>query len=166
MKKIWTILIFFIDLNRTKKIQYSGGKMIEIKKTDFDLLDDIYSLAWWMTGNEKESQDLVSSTYLYAGPNIKQSDVLKKFRACYLDKFGQYTDFCISEPLCKTHLQLIDSLKEWAADIKLSVLLCEISGLQHRQIAEIVEKPLDTVRIWLLWGRQLLVNNCQLKASA
>ena len=135
-------------------------------KTPLDLLNDIYSIAWWMTCNEHDSEDLVSKTYLYADKNTKEIDLLKAFRECYVKQFGQYTDFCISEPLCKTHLQLIDSLKEWAADIKLSVLLCEISGLQHRQIAEIVEKPLDTVRIWLLWGRQLLVNNCQLKASA
>ncbi len=71
-------------------------------------------------------------------------------------RFGQKADFCTSEKTCKSNLQIVDSLMQWAADIKLSVLLSEISGLKHRQISEIVGKPVETVRIWLFWGRKLL----------
>ena len=140
--------------------------MTSTKKTPLDLLNDIYSIAWWMTCNVHDSVDLVYNTYLYADKNTKEIDLLKAFRECYVKQFGQYTDFCISENKCQPHLQLLDSLKHCAADIKFSVLLKEISGLQHRQISDIIGTPIDTIRTWLLWGRQLLVNTSQLKASA
>jgi len=140
--------------------------MNRIKKTPLDLLNDIYSLAYWMTGSEDESQDLVNLTYLYTGNGTKESDLLRTFRRCYVERFGQNTDFCIAERPCITQHHLIESLKQWAADIKLSVLLSEISGLKHCQISEIVGKPVDTVRLWLLWGRKLLVNDSLMKVSA
>ena len=140
--------------------------MKQIKKTPLDLLDDIYSLAYWMTGSESVSHDLVNKTYLYANTKTRERELLKTFRRCYVDQFGQYTEFCISGKPCKTHLQLIDSLRQWTADIKLSVLLSEISGLKHRQISDIVGKPVDTIRLWLYWGRKLLANDGILKASA
>ncbi len=140
--------------------------MTPIKKTPLDLLDDIYSLAYWMTGSEDVSHDLVNKTYLYANTKTREADLLKTFRKCYVEQFGQYTEFCISGKPCNSHLQLIESLKQWAADIKLSVLLSEISGLKHRQISGIVGKPVDTIRLWLFWGRKLLANDGLLKASA
>jgi DNA-directed RNA polymerase specialized sigma24 family protein len=140
--------------------------MTQVKKTPFDILDDIYSLAYWMTGSEKDSQDLVQLTYLYAGRKKNETELLRVFRDCYVERFGQETEFCIDEKFCKTALPLVDTMKQWAADIKLSVLLSEISGIGHRQIAAIVGKPLDTVRQWLFLGRKLLVNDCILKASA
>ena len=140
--------------------------MNHIKKTPLDLLDDIYSLAYWMTGSENVSHDLVNKTYLFANTRTRESDLLKTFRKCYVDQFGQHADFCISGKICKTHLQPIESLRQWAADIKLSVLLSEISGLQHREISDIVGKPIDTVRLWLYWGRKLLANDGLLQASA
>ncbi len=145
--------------------------MKNIQKTALDLLDDIYSLAYWMTGNEEVSHDLVYSTYLSANTGIDERELLKTFRECYVSKFGQYADFCAGEKSCNSHLQHLDSLMQWAADIKFSVLLSEISGLKHRQISDIVGKPVETVRLWLFWGRKLLsfggnpVAVGQLKAS-
>ncbi|NTV05997.1 MAG: RNA polymerase subunit sigma-24 [Chlorobiaceae bacterium] len=144
--------------------------MNRIKKTALDLVDDIYSLAYWMTGSEEVSHDLVYCTYLSASSSSEERELLKKFRECYVTRFGQKTDFCTSKKTGKGNLQLVDSLMQWAADIKLSVLLSEISGLKHRQISEIVGKPVETVRLWLFWGRKLLsytnpVHMGQLKAS-
>jgi hypothetical protein len=119
-----------------------------------------------MTFSEHDTQDLVYKTYLHADTNTKEIELLKAFRESYVNQFGQYTDFCISEKKCQPHFRLLDSLKHCAADIKFSVLLNEISGLQHRQISEIIGKPIETTRTWLLGGRQLLVNTSQLKVSA
>ncbi|MFZ4525300.1 MAG: RNA polymerase subunit sigma-24 [Chlorobium sp.] len=140
--------------------------MTSTEKTSLDILNDVYSIAWWMTCSEQDSQDLVYKSYLHADTTTKEIELLKAFREHYINQFGQYTDFCISKNICQRHFQLLDSLKHCAADIKFSVLLNEISGLQHRQIAEIIGKPIDTIRTWLLWGRQLLINTSQLKASA
>lgn len=144
--------------------------MKKINKTALDLLDDLYSLAYWMTGSEELSQELVYSTYFSAHTGTEENLLLKTFRQCYVSRFGQQTDFSTTEQPGRCHPQLMDSLMQWAADIKLSVLLSEISGLQHSQISEIVGKPIETVRMWLFWGRELLsktnlVDMGRLKAS-
>ena len=141
-----------------------------MKKTALDLLDDLYSLAYWMTGSEELSQELVYSTYCSAHTRTEERLLLKTFRECYVAKFGQQTDFCSTEKPGRTNPQLVDSLMQWAADMKLSVLLSEISGMKHVQISEIVGKPVETVRLWLFWGRKLLsttnlVDIGRLKAS-
>jgi hypothetical protein len=144
--------------------------MKKINKTAPDLIDNIYSVAYWMTGSEEISSDLVYCTYLSANLETDESTLLKRFRECYVARFGQYADFSANGKPFKSYVQIVDSLMQWAADIKLTVLLSEISGLKHRQISEIVDKPVETVRIWLLWGRKLLsvanpVHVGQLKAS-
>ncbi|NTW10269.1 MAG: RNA polymerase subunit sigma-24, partial [Chlorobiaceae bacterium] len=112
--------------------------MTQVKKTPLDILDDIYSLAYWMTGSENDSRDLVRQTYLYAGRKRKETELIRIFRECYVERFGQETEFCIDENTCKDTTNLLDTLKQRAADIKLTVLLSEISGLGHRQIASVV----------------------------
>ncbi len=140
--------------------------MSQIKKTPLDLLDDIYSLACWMTGSEEISQNLVQKTYLFAKTKTGETELLKAFRKSCIDLFGQQSDLCITDQIPSDSTQPLESLRKWATDIKLSVLLSEISGLKHPQIAKIVEKPVDTVRLWLYWGRKLLINGCALKATA
>ncbi|NTU68644.1 MAG: RNA polymerase subunit sigma-24 [Chlorobiaceae bacterium] len=139
--------------------------MIQIKKTPMDLIDDIYSLAYWMTGSEKASEELVSCTYLNTNLEAPETEVIRTFRECYMDTYGQQTQLSIDDPNGSTR-GVFDSFKAWAADIKLSVLLSELTGLKHNQIAEVIGKPVDTVRLWLFWGRKFLLNDHLLKASA
>ncbi len=140
--------------------------MKSIIKTPLDLLDDIYSLAYWMTGDQGISQELVKKTYLYAAPQTEENVLLRTLRDCYVDQFGQNVEFTLIGKTGKKNLQLLNSMKQWAADIKFSVLLSEISGLTQRQISEILEKPLETIHLWLFWGRKLFVTNYLLKATA
>ncbi|KUL20282.1 hypothetical protein [Chlorobium limicola] len=135
-------------------------------KTPLDLLDDLYSIAYWMTGSESQSRELIKCTYLNADIETPEHDLLKTFRSCYVDRFGQQTELCLNEKSCKSAGRLSRTIKNRAADIKLSVLISEISGLKHREISEILEKPVDTIRTWLFWGRKLLVYDDILKVSA
>lgn len=135
-------------------------------KTPIELIDNIYSIAYWMTGNEAESRDLVNCTYLNADMKTPELDLLKTLRKCYLDRYGQQTEFCISDKTCKRDGNLLRTVKNRAADVKFSVLLSELSGLRHADISEVLEKPVDTIRKWLYWGRKLLVQDDILRASA
>ena len=139
--------------------------MIEIKKTPLDLIDDIYSLAYWMTGNEKASNELVSTTCLNADLKAPETEVLKTFRECYLDAYGQSADLDIHETT-ENNGGLIESLRQWAADIKLSVLLSELTGMRHAQFSDIIGKPVETVRLWLFWGRKFFAHDNLMRASA
>ncbi|PWW83370.1 MULTISPECIES: RNA polymerase sigma factor [Prosthecochloris] len=140
--------------------------MIRINKTPLDILNDIYSLAYWMTGSEKASDELVNRTYLNADISTRETDLLKVFRSCYIDRYGQDTELGIDENGNGTTKSVLGKLRRRAADVKLSVLLYEISGLKHRQISEIMDRPVETIRHWLFWGRKFLVKDCLLKASA
>ena len=140
--------------------------MVKINKTHLDILDDIYSLAYWMTGNERASDELVNRTYLNADADSQETDLLKTFRSCYVDSYGQDADFSMNETANGTTKPVLQKLRERAADVKLSVLLSEISGLKHKQISEIMDKPVETIRLWLFWGRKFLVKDSLLKASA
>ncbi|WP_294344533.1 sigma factor-like helix-turn-helix DNA-binding protein [Prosthecochloris sp.] len=140
--------------------------MVRINKTPLDILNDIYSLAYWMTGSEKASDELVNRTYLNANINNRETDLIKVFRSCYIDSYGQETELGMSENGNGTTKSVLGKLRQRAADVKLSVLLYEISGLKHKQISEIMDRPVETIRHWLYWGRKFLVKDCLLKASA
>ncbi|MCW8819021.1 MAG: hypothetical protein OQK61_01745, partial [Ignavibacteriaceae bacterium] len=131
-----------------------------------DILDNIYSLAYWMTENEHASAELVKTTYSNAANCSQETDLLKSFRDSYVKRYGQDSDLYMKESAPGTDKSLRETIRQKAADVKLSVLLSEISGLKHRQISEIMEKPVETIRLWLLWGRKSLVNEPLLKASA
>jgi len=130
--------------------------MIEEQRTPMDLMDDIYSLAWWMTGSEAAAAELVNRTYLNIDNHTPEREVFKIFRACYFDKIGHNRPLCMSKLSRKPMDRLGAPVLQRDADIKLSVLLSEISGLKHRTISKIIGKPLDTIRVWLSAGRKTL----------
>ncbi|HED30789.1 MAG TPA: RNA polymerase subunit sigma-24 [Prosthecochloris aestuarii] len=140
--------------------------MIHIHKTPLELLDDIYSLAYWMTGSEKASEELVNRTYVNIEDHASEQEIFKTFRDCYVDSYGQQAEIDIPEGEQRATTSLLSSLKRKAADVKLSVLLSEVSGLHHAQISQILDKPVETIRTWLFWGRKFIVRDSMLKASA
>lgn len=133
--------------------------MIRKKRTPMDLMDDIYTLACWMTGSEKSANDLVYSTYLNVDSTTPEHDVFKTFRSCFLQSIGE--DIPVRGPESPANMKEFHgvSLRRRFADIKLSVLLYEIPGLKHRDISKIIGKPLDTIRLWLSTGRQSLASD-------
>jgi hypothetical protein len=126
------------------------------KRTPMDLMDDIYSLAYWMTGSEASATELVNITYLNVTLDTPESEVYKTFRECYFDTFGHDNASCIPKPSCNPMEKLGMVLLRRDADIQLSVLLSAVSGLKHRAISKIIGKPLDTIRVWLSAGRKTL----------
>jgi hypothetical protein len=135
---------------------FPGGTMITEKRTPMDLMDDIYSLAYWMTGSETSATELVNITYLNVTLDTPESEVYKTFRECYFDTFGHDQASCIPKSSCNPMEKLGMVFVQRDADIKLSVLLSAVSGLKHRAISNIIGKPLDTIRVWLSAGRKSL----------
>lgn len=130
--------------------------MIKEKRTPMDLMDDMYSLAYWMTGSETSAAELVNITYLNVTLDTPESEVYKTFRECYFATFGYEEASCIPKPSCNPMEKMGRVLLRRDADIKLSVLLSAVSGLKHRAISNIIGKPLDTIRVWLSAGRKSL----------
>lgn len=132
--------------------------MIDGEKTALELMDDIYSLAYWMTGSEKSSSDLLNRVYLHVDIESPEKEVIRMFRICYFDSIGFDTDFSLTNDDCLPEETLTQSLRRCFEDIKLTVLLSEISGLKHRDISEITGRSLETIRTWLFWGRKQVDN--------
>jgi hypothetical protein len=139
--------------------------MAKQKNTPLDFMDHIYSLAYWMTGSETITTELVSKTYVNVGINTSKMELFKTFRACYFDMFNRDGAYCIPKFSCKPIESLGASILRQNADILLSVLLAEICGLKHRDISKIIGKPLGTIRLWLLKGRKLLANETVLHSN-
>ncbi|NTU93342.1 MAG: RNA polymerase subunit sigma-24 [Chlorobiaceae bacterium] len=139
--------------------------MIAEKNTQLDLIDEIYSLAYWMTGSKKDASDLLKRTYLSAGKQISESELIRKFRICYFDSIGKVPVSGFKETLDQSKESLTKSLCKRFEDIKLTVLLSEIPGLKHRDICEITGNTLETVRLWLFWGRNQLKNGTRMHCS-
>ena len=125
------------------------------KRTPLDLMDEIYSLAYWLTASESEATELVNNTYLNIDNDCTETDVYKAFRACYLDSIEE-DGFSLPETPCYSKERLEKVLIKQVADIRLSVLLSASAELKHREIANIIGKPLDTIRVWLFEGRKSL----------
>ncbi len=139
---------------------------MRISKTPFDILDDIYSLAYWMTGSERASEELVLDTYRKTEAQSEETELLKRFRNIYVDRYGQHAELTLLEQENGKSSAELHEMKNRAADVKLAVLLAAITGMKHRQISDILGKPVETVRTWLFWGRKALVLDGPLKASA
>ena len=131
--------------------------MFTAQRTPLDLMDDIYSLAYWLTGSEFEATELVNNTYLNVDNESSDMEVFKAFRICYFDSTASDDESGLPETPCFLEQILEPSLVKRFADIRLTVLLSAISGLQHQAISRIIGKPLDTIRVWLSEGRKSLV---------
>ncbi len=81
--------------------------MINAQRTPMDLMDDIYTLAYWMTGSETAANELVNRTYLHVESHTPEREVFKTFRECYFDSFAGDTADCISQSAHKPKERLV-----------------------------------------------------------
>ena len=135
--------------------------MIKAKRTPLDLMDDIYSLAHWLTGSETTATELVNKTYMNVDNESSETEVFTTFRTCYLDSIDEDDANSLPETPCFSKETPGMSLFKQDADIRLSVLLSAISGLKHRAISRILGNPLMTIRAWFSEGRKSLVHDAR-----
>lgn len=74
----------------------------------------------------------------------------------YLRSFGQETAIEHDGSVMIDDQDVARVIVTMAADFKLTVLLADVVGLTHSEIAQVIEQPLATVRVWLHWGRKLI----------
>jgi hypothetical protein len=139
--------------------------MIDGMKTMNDVIDDIYSLGFWMTGSEKAADDLLMSTYLGTDTKSTEMELIRKFRTRYLDSIGPHPEGDFTDTFDQSKETLTRSLWQWSEEIKLTVLLSEITRLNHRDICDITGKSLETIRLWLAWGRKQVDNGSLMNYS-
>jgi|YNPBryunderm2012_1023409.scaffolds.fasta_scaffold02250_5 hypothetical protein len=124
--------------------------------TMIERIDDVYNLAYWMSGDEATAGMLVSQTYLEGGQSKTAVELFKAFRNVYLRSFGQEATIEHDGSVMIDDQDVARVTVTMAADFKLTVLLADVVGLTHAEIAQVIGQPLATVRMWLHWGRKLI----------
>ncbi|MBC8043341.1 MAG: RNA polymerase subunit sigma-24 [Rhizobacter sp.] len=124
--------------------------------TALEWIDELYNLAYWMTGSEASAGMFVSQTYLNPHTLTSRAAVFKMFREQFQRGFGQ--NMTMNHELIS---QISDgdvarAVVHLPADFKMAILLADAENMSHAEISEVVGKPVDTVRSWLHWGRKLL----------
>jgi hypothetical protein len=121
-----------------------------------DAIDEVYNLAYWMTGSEASAGMLLSQTYQTMTESSSLADAYRALRENYVRSFGnkpvvseESVGFIDDADVARAVLNL-------PADFKMVVLLADVAALSHDEIASIIEMPIDTVRAWLHWGRTAL----------
>ncbi len=121
-----------------------------------DAIDEVYNLAYWMTGNEATAGMLVSQTYSAVEKHATLVSLYKAFRENYLKAFGQTPVMSAEEAAEIADTDVARAVVMLPTDFKMAVLLAEIAGLSHHDIAKVVETSVEAVREWLHWGRKLI----------
>jgi hypothetical protein len=132
--------------------------MGESCRTVFELQDTVYRIALWMTGSKILARELVVWTYRDVGVETTLNELFKRFRAYYFSNFSIDLFSCFLDTGCKrAHDLQDDSTGRDYDDIKLAVLFADMFGLTCNEIAEINGTDIDTLKIWLWWGRKTFV---------
>ncbi|NTW57055.1 MAG: RNA polymerase subunit sigma-24 [Chlorobiaceae bacterium] len=128
------------------------------EKGPVELIDDVFTIAYWMTGSLKDSNELAMNTFKELDAETPEIEVFKKFRDCYFEKMQLVRS--AENPNSSTIFlnRILSVFRQQDADRKLSALLSEVCRLNHHSIAEILDKPVDTVRLLLSDGRTKLLD--------
>jgi hypothetical protein len=148
-----------------RKLTMNNQNDVSTGSVAMGLIDDVYSVALWMTGDEASAGMLVSQTYLDGATFKNAAGLFKAFRGVYLRSFGQEGLFNTSDAMSIDDRDVARAVIKSSADFKLTTLLADMAELSHNQIADVIEKPVDTVRTWLHWGRKLMSNEVEEKMN-
>jgi DNA-directed RNA polymerase specialized sigma24 family protein len=130
--------------------------MLFQKRDPVELLDQMYTMAFWMSGSVKKIFDLVHKTYERIDSHTSDIAMFRAFRNVFKDEIAKEAPPAQPEPSPGKSTATIRSQE---ADIKLAVLLVEICALHHKEISIIMGHPIVTIRLWLSSGRKALLKS-------
>lgn len=127
--------------------------MLFPKRGPVELLDQMYTLAFWMTGSLQQTYDLVYKTYERVSSHTSDIGLFRAFKEVYNEDFSRVA----TPPPYPSVDPAISILRQQDREIRLAVLLVEVCNLHYHEISIIMEQPLETIRLWLSSGRKSLL---------
>lgn len=127
--------------------------MLFKKRGPIELLDEMYTLAFWMTGSLKKTYDLVYKTYDQVNSHTSDIGLFKAFREVYNEDFALEA----SPPPFPSSDSAISFFRQQDKEIRLAVLLVEVCDLHYHEISIIMEEPIETIRLWISTGRKAFI---------
>lgn len=128
-----------------------------MSREPFDLLDQVYTVAYWMTGSLKKTNELVYKTYQQVDAGTSEVELFKTLRSEYYNHFFYNPPFMMSyQANEKTDILFLENHRQ-ESDGKLAVLFSEVCKLKHRTISKILDKPVERIRLLLTSERKTML---------
>jgi hypothetical protein len=127
------------------------------RREPLDLVDQMYTIAYWMTGSLKKANNLVYKTYQMVDSETSEVQLFKKFRTVL------YAHLCLEVPSLVTHQDFENKESRepesdhQEVDGRLAVLLAEVCKLRHHSISKILGQPVDKIRLLLSSKRKSML---------
>jgi hypothetical protein len=122
-----------------------------------DMLDQMYTVAYWMTGSLKKTNELVYKTYQQVDSGSNEVQLFKIFRKVYYEHFNadkfSLESHCTSENPVNFESENDNS----EADGRLALLFAEVCKIKHRTLSIILDMPVDMIRKLLTSERKSML---------
>ena len=152
----------------------------EFEREAIPFLDDVYRVAYWLTRNQTEAEDLTQETFTQAlksfhnyeiGTNCKawmmtimyhtNSKRLRKMNRLQLvndteEKIAETISFEPSIPQNLTDVDVIAALKRVPKNFAEVVILADVEGFAYKEVSQVLNVPIGTVMSRLHRGRKIL----------
>lgn len=128
-----------------------------MKNAAFDRLDELYTVAYLMTGSVKKTNNLVYNTYQHIDAEASEVDMFKTFRDVYYEQCSHENLSLAPNRVSNNTSPLEHENHKHKADSKLAVLFAEVCKLKHRTISRILDEPVETIRLLLTSERKSML---------
>lgn len=131
--------------------------MSVMNHSTFDLLDQLYTVAYWMTGSIKKTNALVFNTYQQVDSETSDVELFRTFRKVFYEWPENDAPPLPPKRMAGMAERPEVENRQREADGKLAVLLAEVCKLKHRAISRILDKPVETIRLLLTSERKAML---------
>ncbi|NTW54565.1 MAG: hypothetical protein HGB15_07370 [Chlorobaculum sp.] len=131
--------------------------MPEYSREPLEMLDHMYTVAYWMTGSLKQTNNLVYITYQMVDSETSEVQLFKIFRKVF------YEHYCIDIPsyVLQQYVENEESPEsdneQQEMDGRLAVLLAEVCKFRHYAISSILDQPIENIRLLLTSKRKSIL---------
>lgn len=131
--------------------------MPDNSREPLELVDQMYTVAYWMTGSLKKTNNLVFKTYQLVDSETTEVQLFKTFRKVFYEHlcFGMTSlashQDCENEECCES------GKNDQEIDGRFAVLLAEVCKLKHQAISKILDQPVETIRLLLTSKRKSML---------
>ena len=134
-----------------------GHAMPDNSRDPLDLLDQMYTVAYWMTGSLRKTNNLVFKTYQLVDAETTEVQLFKTFRKVFYEHLCFGMTFLASHQDCENEESAESGKIKQEIDGRLAVLLAEVCKLKHQAISKILDQPVEQIRVLLTSKRKSML---------
>ncbi|WP_157098396.1 hypothetical protein [Chlorobaculum limnaeum] len=134
-----------------------GNAMYDNSREPLDLLDQMYTVAYWMTGSLKQTNNLVYKTYQLVDSETTEVQLFKTFREVFYEHFCFGMTSLKSHQACENEEYTEFGKYTQEVDGQFAVLLAEVCKMKHQAISKILDQPVEKIRLLLTSRRKSML---------